>query len=237
MTKTQIETLVATWLETELDEADNWRDTYGPIDQNMRQTAPLFLEDSLNEAKEALAANDFRIVEDEVAALLKASGLLQLKPGSAEYGQLCRRWLRSKVEFFKVQIDRWKGEYHDDHRRRPAAQEEKTKPLTSPLFSVVVEKYLAANPRAARTTKPLKAEFLKFIELIGGDRPIATITKADGVAYKESLQLVRKCSLLTCGKHITNADALFKWAGIHGYVPEGQSPMKGLAPSKRQAKK
>lgn len=146
--------------------------------------------------------------------------------------------MRAKVEFAKIQLDRWKGEYHDDHRRKPTVT---STPLattpTSLSFTEVLEKYLAGIPRPARTANPLKAEFLRFIETIGGDKPIATITRADAVAYKESLQLVRKLTATTCIKHISNTDTFFKWAMVHDYLPEGNSPFKGLAPSKRQAKK
>jgi len=250
MTKDQIDTLVSNWLESELDDSDEWRNTYGPLSDNERECAPLFMEASVNDAREALASNNFRVVEKEADDLLKSAGLPALDHDSAEYGRLCRRLLRAKMEFAKIQKDRWNGEYHDDHFKRPvtnhhsngyaseAPQGTTTKRNTpSHLFSVVLEKYLAANPRPARTAKPLKAEFLKFIQTIGGDRPIAAITKADGVSYKESLQHTRKLSLSTAIKHISNADALFKWAEVHAFNPEGTNPMKGLAPSKRQAKK
>ena len=71
---------------------------------------------------------------------------------------------------------------------------------TSPLFSVVVDKYFAENPRPARIAKPLRVEYPKFIETIGGDWPIATITKADARTYKEDLQTVRKLAALTIVK-------------------------------------
>lgn len=242
MTKDQIETLVSDWLESELEKSEEWRNSYGPISQNVRATAPVFLEGNLDDAKEALATNNFRVVENEADDLLKSAGLPALDHESAEYGRLCRRLLRAKIEYAKIQIDRWNGEYHDNHLSRSVVNNQKPKTAPqpskpSPLFSVALEKYLAGNPRPARTAKPLKAEFLRIIQTVGGDRPIASITRADGVAYKESLLQVRKVSVSTCIKHLSNADAFFKWAEVHAYAPEGSNPMKGLAPSKRQAKK
>ncbi|CUS32258.1 conserved hypothetical protein [Candidatus Nitrospira nitrosa] len=78
---------------------------------------------------------------------------------------------------------------------------------------------------------------MRFLQAIGGDNPIATITKADGVRYKEGLQLTRKSHPTTAMKHLSNADAFFRWAEVHGYIPEGKNPMKGLGISKRQSKK
>jgi integrase len=105
------------------------------------------------------------------------------------------------------------------------------------LFSVVAEKYLAENPRAARMVKPLKAELMKFVETIGGDRPIGSITKTEARAYKENLISVRKLSALTVVKHLSALHTLFNWAGSQGFVEDGYNPIKGLAPNKKVARK
>lgn len=195
---------------------------------------------------EALLGNDCRKIESDADALVKAAGFPPMDHDSADFGRLCRRLLRARIEYTQIETDRWNGDYQDDHLNRSTRvghhqshgpEGIKTTPSSSPLVSVVLEKYLAASQRPARTAKPLKAEFLKFIETIGGDRAIASITKADGVAYKESLQQVRKVSVTTCIKHISNVDAFFKWAEVRAYITDGATVMKGLAPSKRQAKK
>lgn len=237
MTKDQIEALVSKWLEEALEDGESWRETYGPITDE-REPATLFIQDGLEEAQEALASNDYNLVKDEVASLLMAANLPIPNQASAEYGRLCRRFLRAKVEFARIQLDRWRGEYRDDHQRKTTVMSALPTPTpTSSPFSVVLEKYFVANPRPARTADPMKAEFIRFMEAVGGDKPIATVTKADGVQYKESLQLVRKCHPTTCMKHISNADAFFRWAEVHGHIPERTNPMKGLGISKRQSKK
>ena len=81
----------------------------------------------------------------------------------------------------------------------------------------------------------MRAEFLRFMETLGGDRPRGSISRADVVRYKERLQ-AKKQSPLTLIKHLSGLDALFKWAEVHAYTPAA-SPVKGLVPSKRQAKK
>ena len=248
MTKDQIEILVSNWLEAELDYAEDCRAFAGLLSDDRREENLAGLDIMHDIAYEDLLGNDYRRIEVDADALIKAAGFPPMDHDSADFGRLCRRLLRAKIEYTKIETDRWNGDYQDDHLKRPtvvlhhrsngsAAEGAKTKPSSSPLVSVVLEKYLAASPRPLRTAKPLKAEFMKFIQTIGGDRPIASITKSDGVAYKESLQQVRKVSVSTCIKHISNADAFFKWAEVHAYTCEGSNPMKGLAPSKRQAKK
>ncbi|HEU4683194.1 MAG TPA: hypothetical protein VFS39_01655, partial [Nitrospira sp.] len=65
------------------------------------------------------------------------------------------------------------------------------------MFSIVAEKYMAENPRRDRTEKPMKAEFQKFVESMGGDKSIDAITKADGRTYKDHLLNVRKVAIRT----------------------------------------
>lgn len=245
MNKEQIEALVSNWLEAELDYAEDCRAFAGFLSDDEREDQLEGLSIMFDEAHEALLGNDYRKIEADADALIKAAGFPPMGHDSADFGKLCRRLLRARVEYTKIETDRWNGEYHDNHFNRPGTFQSSnggraSNQITvrqSPLFSVVMEKYLAANPRPVRTAKPLKAELLKFIQTIGGDRPIGSITKADGVSYKESLQQVRKLSVSTTIKHIYNAEALFKWAEDHAYSPEGTNPMKGLTPSKRQAKK
>lgn len=238
MTKDQIEGLISNWLEKALESDEAWRETYGPITDE-REPAALFIHDGLAEAQEALASNDYSLVKDEVVSLLQAANLPLPDQASAEYGRLCRRFLRAKVEFAKIQLDRWRGEYRDDHRRKATVlpSSSTSTPISLP-FTVVLDKYLMANPRPARTADPLKAEFLRFLKFVGGDKPISNITRADCVSYKEDLQAGRKLTLMTCLKHLSNLETFFKWAGNHDYFPVGlPSPAKGLAPSKKQAKK
>jgi integrase len=81
-------------------------------------------------------------------------------------------------------------------------------------------------------------EFEKFQKAIGGDRPVASITKDDGRAYKEHLLHDRKVSLATVAKHMHTLSGLFTWAEKQGYVNEGApNPTKGLAPSKAESEK
>lgn len=239
MTKHQIETLVSRWLDEALDEAEDTRAMSGPCTDADLESVHAGLSAAFDGANEALLSNNYRTIANEADELLQAAGLPTLDHAGADFTRLCRRLLRAKIEFLRIESDRWEGEYKDDHFRgsgstpHPVADA----PVSLP-FTVVLDKFLLANPRPARTADPLRAEYARFIETVGGDRPIGSITRADCVAYKESLQAVRKLHLMTCIKHLSNLETLFKWASNHDYLPDGlQSPARGLPPSKRQAKK
>lgn len=245
MTKAEVETLIARWTESALDESEDARAMGGRISDGEREAIYLALSDKFDNVQEALTTNDWRSVEAEAEDLLKSAGLRPLDHDSVEFRRLCRGLLRAKIEVLRIEADRWDGDYKDDYVRRstvtpsPLESEKANQQAAkqSPLFSVVVEKYLAENPRAARSVKPLRAELLRFMETTGGDRPIATMTKTDGRAYKDNLLHDRKLSQTSCIKHLSNLAVLLKWSEAQGYTPDGFNPVRGLAPSKRQAKK
>lgn len=95
--------------------------------------------------------------------------------------------------------------------------------------------YFKENSRAERTDSQIKAEFDKFIAVLGADKPVASITKADYRTYKE--HILKDRAQTTCIKHLSSLSGLFKWAEQQGFVPDGFNPIRGLSPNKRQAKK
>ena len=62
------------WLESELDEADDFRAIEGPFSKEDRDTKSLILSDQWEESNEALVSCNYRKVEREADALLKAAG-------------------------------------------------------------------------------------------------------------------------------------------------------------------
>lgn len=106
----------------------------------------------------------------------------------------------------RIESERWEGKYTSKQRQSVAVVDSKA-PLAPacPLCSIVVDKFLAETPRAARSARPLKVELLKFVSLIGigGDKPITSITTADGRTYKAHLLNDRKLTMLTVSKHLS----------------------------------
>jgi integrase len=194
---------------------------------------------------EALRSCDYRSVESQADELLKAAGLPALDHKGAEFGRLCRRLLQANIEYTRTEKDRWEG---SEPYKRPdkgaingvAAQvaSNVAAPANSgPTFSVVVDKYFAENPRPDRTAKPMRAEFARFVEIIGGNRHIGNITKEDVRSYKDNLVTERKQSIVTVSKHLSCLSVVFKYAEANGYIPDNSNPTKGLAPGKKAVRK
>jgi integrase len=108
---------------------------------------------------------------------------------------------------------------------------------SGPKFSEVVDRYFRENPRAARSAEQAKIEFGKFLTVIGGDRPVNTLSREHGRAYKTDLMDTRKLALLTVGKHLATLSGLFRWCESQGWINDGANPVKGLAPNKKAARK
>lgn len=216
MTKHQVDALISRWLEDALDEAEDERAMQGRISEAQREDSQLGLSELFDGAREALADGDYRTVTKEAGELLRVASLPAFVVVSSE-----PRSSMHKPKLIGGTVNTGTSTYE-------AA-------VTSLPFSDVMEKYLASSPRPPRTANPLRAEFLRFMETLGGDRPRGSISRADVVRYKERLQ-AKKQSPLTLIKHLSGLDALFKWAEVHAYTPAA-SPVKGLVPSKRQAKK
>jgi hypothetical protein len=238
MTDEQREALVSHWLEVELDEAEDARTLHGFASDEYREGFWHVLSDLGDAAHEALVTNNWRSVEREADALLRAAGQPALDHEGADFGRLCRRLLLAKQEYLRIESERWEGNYVNN--RVPAAPATPTVKAPAapagPLFSIVVDKFLAETPRAVRSAKPLKVELLKFVSLIGGDRPMTAITKGDCRQYKEHLLNERKLSMMTTAKHLSAVGAMFTWAALQGYA-SGDNPSKDLAPSKKIIRK
>ena len=249
LTKEHIEALVQNWLETEIDELEDFMATAGPFADHDRTTKQVVLSDLWEESNEALISCDFRKVEREADALLKAAGLPALDHEGADFGRLCRRLLQTKLEYLKIENDRWNGNYETGPMLR---QEGNAPPVataprsvsaastaTGPTFSEAVDLYFKENSRAERTDSQVRSELDRFRESIGGDKHIGSITKAECRRYKEEMLHGRKLGPATVIKHLSNLGGIFKWSAAQGFIPagEGSNPCQGLAPSKKQAKK
>jgi hypothetical protein len=193
MTEEQREALVSHWLEVELDYAEECRATEGRISEAWRERQLEGLSVLADEAHEALTDNDYRKIEKMADELLRSAGLPLLDHDAADFGRLCRRLLLAQQEYARIESERWQGIYNNHRPVHVAstngsslAAAPKPKTPTGPLFSVAVEKYMKENPRVVRTAIPMRAEFKKFLDTIGGDKPIDAITKSDGRIYEDA---------------------------------------------------
>ena len=167
MSHEESEALVAHWLEVELDEAEDARTLNGLITDEYREGVWHVLSDQFDDAHEALLTNNYRKVEPEADEPLKSAGLPVLDHDGAEFGRLCRRLLVAKQEYLRIEADRWEGKYAvsgdgstDNHVTKRSVGATTTAPSkpktpTGPLFSTVIEKFMAEMPRADRSAKPV----------------------------------------------------------------------------------
>ena len=242
MTPEQIESLVARWLDTRLEAAEDFRASLRPISDDQRNGACLILHDQMEDAAGDLLSNDFRRTEKEAEELLKAAGLRPLDRDSMEYGRLCRRLLRAKLDYAQIEMERWEGSYKDlpssglpRAGTSPHAQASAGPP--SKLFSEVVKMYHKENPpRSPRSLQQTQSEFKTFLKVIGGDKPINHITKADCRKYKENLRDERKNRAATVSKWLSVLSGVFRWAERQDFIPENSNPVKGLLLTKKQAR-
>jgi hypothetical protein len=210
------------------------------VTDDYREGVHLVLLHQVEEAIEALVSCDYRKIEKEADELLKSAGLPLLDHNGADFGRLCRRLLLAKQDVLKIEAERWNGVYKTHSVNGSAhvsADPVVVKSPPSKLFSDVARLYFQENARAKRTDSQVKSELERFVEAVGGDKPIGTITKADCRTYKEHMLQARRLSLATCIKHLSSLSGMFKWSEVQGFIPDGSNPVRGLAPNKRQAKK
>lgn len=198
MTLTEIEALVSRWMESSLEESEDYRAVCGPVDEDYREGVYIVLSDQFEEADEALVSCDYRSVAKEADALLQSAGI-KLDPTGKDFRRFCRRLLRAKTEVLRIEADRWEGIYPPAPvvTAVPSSAAPSPPVKASPPFSEVVTDYFKENTRATRTDSQVRAELERFVEVIGGDKPIATITKEHTRAYKEEMLQGRGLSLAT----------------------------------------
>lgn len=256
MTQEEIETLVQRWLDTVLNEADHDQLMAGPLSDQQYIDRDGDLTGYQDILLERLRGNELERMTEEADQLLKSAGLPALDHDSLAFKQLCRRLLEAQFEWTAIQRSRLDGLYpafrHRGNRNivevTPGAVEatagasyatpQTTTPETpTKMFSEVVTLYYDENkPRSVRSGEQVQTELRRFIEIIGGDKPIGRITKDDCRIYKEHLMKTRSLSLVTVVKWLGIVSTIFRWSSRQGFTPDTFNPMVGLAPNSKRAK-
>jgi integrase len=235
MTPFDIDALVSRWMAVELEKTEELRDTIHFTAEDREFMTDLAVD--RYEDAEWQKSRDPMYLAPEADAILQAAGVPLLDHDTRAFKRLCRKLQLANLNILGIEVERWQSFY-----KTPSQVESSPSAIPngkpSPPFSIVVAKYLAENPKAKRTAGPVKKEFEKYLATIGGDRPIADITKAEGRKYREDLIQVRKVALGTVAQRIHTISGCFTWAQKMGYVPDGwPNPMQGLAPSKKECAK
>lgn len=231
MSPAEIERLIAEWKDAEVERLEDVRVQHR-FDEDQRSLMVDLAIEEHEALDDTLEDNHYARVTGEADALLKAAGLPLLDHDSLNFKRLCRRFLLAKREVLREEIDRWQGLYKPQPVGRSTIAPIPTQ-KPSPLFSEVMEKYLRDDPKGNRTAPQVRAEFLRFIAVMKGDRPIATITKQEHTApYVDYLRTTRENTLATVAKHVNTLSGLFSFAIRQGYIEEGKNPCSKLAPDK-----
>ena len=119
MTIAEIDTLIARWIDTTLDEAEDYRATCGPVSDTYRESQLEGIAIEFEATEEALIGCDYRKIEKEADELLTAADLTLLDHNGVEFGRLCRRLLLGKQEVLCIEADRWDGIYQNQKRHAP----------------------------------------------------------------------------------------------------------------------
>ncbi|HSE57634.1 MAG TPA: hypothetical protein VLA99_02940, partial [Nitrospiraceae bacterium] len=210
------------------------------VSADEQEAISLVYADCLAEAQGAITAHDLRKVSPTADELLQAHGLT-LDKASEEYRRLCLELLKAQQHVFKIEMERWEGDYLNGHAPvliHPTPQETSKANSGSRLgdsgehskpFSEVSRLYFAEHTRAPKTDRQIKRGFDRFLASIGGDRPIGTISKADCRGFKESLlrQSLRPgtaalsglpaLSAASVNKFLFNLSHFFAWSVGQGF--------------------
>ncbi len=244
MDKAQIAALIEQWKASFLEMGEQERiDKDVPLDDDDLDSADTALSVALGETYEALVSCNYRSIGGEVDELLAAHKLPALDHDSEAYRRLARELLKAKLDVLKVERERWRGEYVEQGNGAASIASTPLSPSPPPaqrpvtkLFSEVADLYFREHKRAARTDAQIRANFTKFLGIIGEDRPIGDITKGDCRHYKETM--LKSVGVATANKNLHNLSHLWNWATGQGFLPDGTpSPIAGLLINKRLAKK
>lgn len=169
--------------------------------------------------------------------------------GSTLHRLICRELLKAEQVIAseiarRVQGNFTNGSYHVSAAvpSTPAAPTPVTPaaPTVAPtkLFSEVVALYLVAfKALRPKTLLQHRASCQRFIEAIGGDRPIGEIVKADCRVFKEALRSAKQ-KASTVNRHQSALHVTFQWALQEGHLPDGHSnPVDGLRIARSIVKK
>ncbi|GMV51137.1 MAG: hypothetical protein AMXMBFR67_26800 [Nitrospira sp.] len=265
MTTEQISMLVSRYLDATLEAGEDDRAMRDHISEAERESQIEGLSVGAEIAYEALTTNDHSKVRGIADDLLAESGM-HLEPSSVQYRRLCRELLRAQIEVFEIEQERWgrpgrwasgltglwkplseplgvtKARLEQPRAYPQDSPQEIPKETPTKLFSEVAAIYCQEHKRVPRYDKQVRVTFEKFLGIIGGDKPIGEICKADCRLYKQTLLKSvgdrRALGASTVNKRLRCIGHFWEWAQGQGFVPdEARSPVAGLTISARVEKK
>jgi integrase len=253
MTPKQIEQLVQHYGICYRQRGEDERESRS-VDDEEREAITSYYSDRIEDAMFDLLRNDYRRIKHTADELL-TEHKYTLPADSHDYQRLCRRLLQEQQRVFKTEIARWDGDYTQDFNNVVQARGvEGVSLAASKLFSEALKDYFAHFAHRDKRTNQEKAVcFKRFAEIVGADKPMEEITKADCIRFRDTfsrfprripdklrgkpiadmLKASEKKSCVTVTKVTVNLalDDLrhfFSWAIKHDHIT-GKNPIDGIA--------
>ncbi|MBS0167550.1 MAG: site-specific integrase [Nitrospira sp.] len=191
MTLEQIKRLVQTYIDEELEGQEAWRMSLkNGGDDDQKDTLDMVLTDRLAETTEHLQRNDYRMVSKKVDDLLQRHKRTVPKTSEA-YHRLCRELLKAEQYILKRELDRHDGHYWKEFDQ--GTTREHPQPETVRLISEALEDYFKHyEHRDKRTNHEKRVIFTRFIDSLGGDRPLQDVVKADCIRFRDQYSRLPK---------------------------------------------
>jgi integrase len=190
MTSKEIERLIDYYLTSTLHECEEERATRDVSDDE-REAIALTLTDLLEKSQGELIAHDYRRISQTADDLLDTHKYT-LEKNSEEYQRLCRGLLQAQQRVFRIESERWEGDYSSfpvTGGNGAGRQSTDPLPLTrSKMISEGLKEYFHHYAhREQRTNQEKDLGFRRFLEIIGGDRPIQEVKKGDCIKFRDTL--------------------------------------------------
>jgi hypothetical protein len=194
MTAKEIEGLIAHYLSSTLHRCEEDRATRDVSDDE-REAISLALSDHLEQTHGWLIAREYRRISQYADELLETHKYT-LNKESEEYQRLCRGLLQAQQHIFRIESERWDGDYSSSSPFPTAtgggggglSSTADPLPLThSKLISEGLTEYFQHYAhREQRTNQEKELGFRRFLEIIGGDRPIQEVRKGDCIKFRDT---------------------------------------------------
>jgi len=193
------------------------------------------LDDVLGRVLEALAANDFTLVQEDVSTTLKQVGV-DAEPTSEDFRRLARAFLQAHAEVLRIAGRRRVGDYTVQpsdplFASRPAVIVQPEPNKASPRLSEVVAAFVRAKERDGKwkplTKKNSVNKLNLFVETLN-DKPIDTVTRDDIRDWRDAL-VDLDLAPNTIRQHFKVVASMFLWAKDEGKAAI-DNPTRRLAP-------
>ncbi len=199
LTKERMQLIINKYIRNKLDSLERTRLNRDFIDFDVQKREKENVEDELGTLQCALMANYLRQRETMVQEILKQEGIT-LGPESMEYKTMCRDYMKSEFEMYKVELKRMQADYTDDvDKLFPVSGDEPKQDIApqaeSPdqefiTLQELIKKFLDEKIRAGIGTgalKQYKASFNLMIKVFGADKQVHTFSSKDSNRFKDIL--------------------------------------------------